>query len=151
MSYRNIAGKRSYSKSNAAKKSNVLRDEKGTFEWERTGTRHGKKKKYLTNFSDTLAKAKKSTTSDKAYALPFGETFRAAKKAGKGQFRWKGKQYTTQTKKELETGVAEKEKFDREAKRLKNPQAKRKKSWLKTFGESKTLKEFAKKMKARKS
>jgi len=138
-----------HGKSSQAKKSNVLRDEEGTFKWE--GVRGKRKKKYLTNFSDTLAKAKKSTTSDKAYALPFGETFRAAKKAGKGQFRWKGKQYTTQTKKELETGVAEKEKFDREAKRLKNPQAKRKKSWLKTFGESKTLKEFAKKMKARKS
>jgi len=138
-----------HGKSNQAKKSNVLRDEEGTFKWE--GVRGKRKKKYLTNFSDTQAKAKKALTSDKAYALPFGETFRAAKKAGKGQFRWKGKQYTTQTKKELETGVAEKEKFDREAKRLKNPQAKRKKSWLKTFGESKTLKEFAKKMKARKS
>jgi len=138
-----------HGKSSQAKKSNVLRDEEGTFKWE--GVRGKRKKKYLTNFSDTLAKAKKSTTSDKAYALPFGETFRAAKKAGKGQFRWKGKQYTTQTKAELETGVAEKEKFDREAKRLKNPQAKRKKSWLKTFGESKTLKEFAKKMKARRS
>ena len=138
-----------HGKSNQAKKSNVLRDEEGTFKWE--GVRGKRKKKYLTNFSDTQAKAKKALTSDKAYALPFGETFRAAKKAGKGQFRWKGKQYTTQTKAELETGVAEKEKFDREAKRLKNPQAKRKKSWLKTFGESKTLKEFAKKMKARKS
>jgi len=150
MSYRNIADKKkNYTKSNQAKKSNVLRDEEGTFKWE--GVRGKRKKKYLTNFSDTQAKAKKALTSDKAYALPFGETFRAAKKAGKGQFRWKGKQYTTQTKAELETGVAEKEKFDREAKRLKNPQAKRKKSWLKTFGESKTLKEFAKKMKARKS
>ena len=138
-----------HGKSSQAKKSNVLRDEEGTFKWE--GVRGKRKKKYLTNFSDTQAKAKKALTSDKAYALPFGETFRAAKKAGKGQFRWKGKQYTTQTKAELETGVAEKEKFDREAKRLKNPQAKRKKSWLKTFGESKTLKEFAKKMKARRS
>ena len=150
MSYRNIADKKkNYTKSNQAKKSNVLRDEEGTFKWE--GVRGKRKKKYHTNFSDTQAKAKKALTSDKAYALPFGETFRAAKKAGKGQFRWKGKQYTTQTKAELETGVAEKEKFDREAKRLKNPQAKRKKSWLKTFGESKTLKEFAKKMKARRS
>jgi len=150
MSYRNRAEKKKdYAKSNQAKKSNVLKDEKGTFKWE--GVRGRRKKKYLTSFSDTKAKARKAMTSDKAYALPFGETFRAAKKAGKGQFRWKGKQYTTQTKAELETGVAEKEKFDREAKRLKNPQAKRKKSWLKTFGESKTLKEFAKKMKARKS
>ena len=150
MSYRNKAEKKkNYAKSNQAKKSNTLRDEKGTFKWE--GVRGRRKKKYTSKFSDTQAKAKKALTSDKAYALPFGETFRAAKKAGKGQFRWKGKQYTTQTKAELETGVAEKEKFDREAKRLKNPQAKRKKSWLKTFGESKTLKEFAKKMKARKS
>ena len=64
MSYRNIADKKkNYAKSNQAKKSNVLRDERGTFKWERTGTRHGKKKKYLTSFSDTKAKAKKAMTS----------------------------------------------------------------------------------------
>ena len=54
MSYRNIADKKkNYAKSNQAKKSNVLRDERGTFKWERTGTRQGKRKKYLTSFSDT--------------------------------------------------------------------------------------------------
>ena len=134
-------------------KSVPKKEKKAPFKFERgPGTKKRKKeKKYETGISG-LARAKKAMTSDKAYALPFGETFRAAKKAGKGQFRWKGKQYTTQTKKELETGVAEKERFDREAKRKASPQSKgKKKSWLKTFGESKTLKEFAKKMKARKS
>ena len=150
MSYRNIADKKkNYTKSNQAKKSNVLRDEEGTFKWE--GVRGKRKKKYLTNFSDTQAKAKKALTSDKAYTWKFGDAFKNAKKAGKKAFTWNNKKYTTQTKAELETGVAEKEKFDREAKRKENPQAKRKKSWLKTFGESKTLKEFAKIMKARKS
>ena len=140
-----IAGKRSYSKSNAAKKDyKYVKDD-------RPG-RTPKKKVYTgSKLSDTQAKAKKAMTSDKAYALPFGETFRAAKKAGKSKFRWKGNQFTTRTKKELETGVAEKEKFTREAKRKASPQSKGKKSWLKTFGESKTLKEFAKKMKARRS
>ena len=37
-------------KNKKPKAKKVLKDEKGTFEWERTGTRHGKKKKYLTNF-----------------------------------------------------------------------------------------------------
>ena len=129
------------------------KEKKAPFKFERgPGTKKRKKeKKYETGISDKLARTKKAMTSDKAYALPFGETFRAAKKAGKDKFRWKGKSYTTQTKKELETGVAEKEKFDREAKRKASPQSKGKKSWLKTFGESKTLKEFAKKIKARRS
>ena len=59
-----------YSKTNTAKK--VLSDSKGEFKWERDG--RGKKKVYTTKFSDTKAKAKKAMTSDKAYALPFGET-----------------------------------------------------------------------------
>ena len=127
------------------------KEKKAPFKFDRARPKRKKEKKYETGISDKLARTKKAMTSDKAYALPFGETFRAAKEAGKGKFRWKGKSYTTRTKKELETGVAEKERFDREAKRKASPQSKGKKSWLKTFGESKTLKEFAKKMKARKS
>ena len=128
------------------------KEKKAPFKFDRAKPKRKKEKKYETGISDKLARTKKAMTSDKAYALPFGETFRAAKKAGKDKFRWKGKSYTTQTKKELETGVAEKEKFDREAKRKTSSQSKgKKKSWLKTFGESKTLKEFAKKMKARRS
>ena len=127
------------------------KEKKAPFKFDRAKPKRKKEKKYETGISDKLARTKKAMTSDKAYALPFGETFRAAKEAGKGKFRWKGKSYTTRTKKELETGVAEKEKFTREAKRKASPQSKGKKSWLKTFGESKTLKEFAKKMKARKS
>ena len=110
-----IAGKRSYSKSNAAKKDyKYVKDD-------RPG-RTPKKKVYTgSKLSDTQAKAKKAMTPDAAYALPFGETFRAAKEAGKGKFRWKGKSYTTRTKKELETGVAEKEKFTREAQIVEYP------------------------------
>ena len=55
-------------------------------------------------------------TSNKAYPLAFGETFKQAKKAGKKTFRWKNKQYHTQTKAELEAGKSEKEKFTRKGK-----------------------------------
>ena len=96
MSYRNIADKKkNYAKSNQAKKSNVLRDERGTFKWERTGTRHGKKKKYLTSFSDTKARAKKALTSNKAYTLPFKQAFDAATKKDKSRFTWNNKEYLT--------------------------------------------------------
>ena len=56
-------------------------------------------------------------TSDKAYALPFGETFKQARKTGKETFRWKSKQYSTKTKSELEgaIGAKEKERFGRAA------------------------------------
>ena len=84
------------------KEKKVLRDEKGTFKWELTGPRHRRKKKYLTNFSDAQPKAKKDMTSNKAYPLPFGETFRQAKARGDKTFRWKNKQYHTKTKDELE-------------------------------------------------
>ena len=131
-------------KNKKPKAKKVLKDEKGTFEWERTGTRHGKKKKYLTNFSDVKAKAKKDMTSDKAYALPFGETFRQAKARGDKTFRWKSKSYHTKTKAELETGKSEKEKFDRVAKSKKVPN--NQSNWNK-FKNSKTLAEFFGKLK----
>ena len=77
-----------------------------------------KKKKYTKADTGALARSKKAMTSDKAYALPFGETFRQAKKAGKETFRWKSKQYHTKTKDELEKaeGAKEKEKFERAGK-----------------------------------
>ena len=115
MSYRSVdseAYKKAYAKhgiKNKKKKSKakkVLKDEKGTFEWELTGPRHRRKKKYLTNFSDARAKAKKDMTSNKAYPLPFGETFRQAKARGDKTFRWKNKQYHTKTKDELEKAKA---------------------------------------------
>jgi len=129
------------------------KEKKAPFKFERgPGTKKRKKeKKYETGISDKLARTKKAMTSDKAYALPFGETFRAAKKAGKDKFRWKGKSYTTQTTAELEKS-SKMDKFRERFDQTKIKAApKKKKSWLKTFGESKTLKEFAKKMKARKS
>ena len=73
------------------------KEKKPPFKFDRgPGTKKRKKeKKYETGISDKLARTKKAMTSDKAYALPFGETFRAAKKAGKDKFRWKGKSYCT--------------------------------------------------------
>ena len=133
-------------------KSIPKKEKKAPFKFERgPGTKKRKKeKKYETGISG-LARAKKAMTSDKAYALPFGETFRAAKKAGKSKFRWKGNQFTTRTKAELEKS-SKMDKFKERFDPTKIKAApKKKKSWIKTFGESKTLKEFAKKMKARKS
>jgi len=60
-------------------------------------------KKYTKgNFSTTRAKAKKDMTSNKAYPLSFGETFKQSKAKGEKTFRWKNKQYHTKTKDELE-------------------------------------------------
>ena len=111
MSYRNVdteAYKKAYANKNKKKKSTkkVLEDEKGKFEWELVGPRHRRKKKYLTNFTDVKAKAKKDMTSNKAYPLPFGETFKQAKARGDKTFRWKNKQYHTKTKDELEKAKA---------------------------------------------
>ena len=98
MSYRNKAEKKkNYAKSNQAKKSNTLRDEKGTFKWE--GVRGRRKKKYLTSFSDTKAKAKKSMTSNKAYS--FKEAFAKARGGGSDRFTFKGKSYLTKKPSEL--------------------------------------------------
>ena len=112
MSYRNIdkeAYKKAYANKNknkkSTKKSNLVKSDKNTSKKKEilfidpsTG------KKYYTkgNFSDARAKAKKDMTSNKAYPLPFGETFRQAKARGDKTFRWKNKQYHTKTKDELE-------------------------------------------------
>ncbi len=81
-----------------AKKSNLVKsDSKGTFKWERdlNKGRVGKKKVYLTNFSDVKARAKKSMTSNKAYTLPFKQAFNAATKNDKARFTWNNKEYLT--------------------------------------------------------
>ena len=77
-----------------------------------------KKKKYTKADTGSFARARKAMTSDKAYALPFGETFKQAKAKGEKTFRWKSKQYHTKTKEELEKaeGAKEKERFERAAK-----------------------------------
>ena len=84
---------------------------------ERKGRKARGKKRYGSAEAGEIkrATAKKAMTSDKAYALPFGETFRQARKADKKTFRWKGKQYHTKTKSELEgaIGAKEKERFVR--------------------------------------
>ena len=98
MSYRNVDYKKKNKAKPKAKKSNLVRsDDKGTFKWERTGTgRMGKKKKYLTNFSDIKARAKEKMTSNKAYsASTFKEAFDQATRGDKSKFRWKNKDYLT--------------------------------------------------------
>ena len=104
MSYRNIdkeAYKKTYANKNknkkSTKKSNLVKSDKtGTFKYERTGTRHGKKKKYLTNFSDIKARAKEKMTSNKAYsASTFKEAFDQATGANKSKFTYKNKEYLT--------------------------------------------------------
>jgi len=97
MSYRNVDYTKKKKSKPSTKKSNLVKsDETGTFKYERTGTRHGKKKKYLTNFSDIKARAKEKMTSNKAYsASTFKEAFDAASKAGKSKFLHKGKGYLT--------------------------------------------------------
>ena len=107
-------GLKRYSKTNTAKKKEV-RGEVGRGPMT---AKRKKEKKYTSKLSDTQAKAKKAMTSDKAYALPFGETFRQAKARGDKTFRWKSKSYHTKTKDELEKaeGAKEKEKFERAGK-----------------------------------
>ena len=103
--------KKVYSKANTTKKNyKYVKDD-------RPG-RTPKKKIYVGKLSDAQARARKAMTSDKAYALPFGETFKQARKSGKDSFRWKGKQYHTKTKSELEgaIGAKEKERFERAGK-----------------------------------
>ena len=101
MSYRNVdkeAYKKAYANNNKNKKSTkkVLEDEKGKFEWELVGPRHRRKKKYLTNFSDVKAKAKKDMTSNKAYsASTFKEAFDQATRGDKLKFNYKNKEYLT--------------------------------------------------------
>jgi len=84
----------------------------------RTAKRKKPKKKYTKADTGAFSRAKKAMTSDKAYALPFGETFKQARKTGKETFRWKSKQYSTKTKAELEgaIGAKEKERFARAGK-----------------------------------
>ena len=129
-----------YSKTNTAKKKEV-RGEVGRGPMT---AKRKKEKKYTSKLSDTQAKAKKTMTSDKAYALPFGETFRQAKAKGDKTSRWKSKSYHTKTKDELETGSKEKERFDRAAKSKKVPN--NQSNWNK-FKNSKTLAEFFGKLK----
>ena len=104
MSYRNVdteALKKPYANKKkskpSTKKSNLVKSDKtGTFKYERTGTRHGKKKKYLTNFSDIKARAKEKMTSNKAYsASTFKEAFDQATRGDKLKFTYKNKEYLT--------------------------------------------------------
>ena len=131
--------RKNYSKSNTIKKSES--SQRGIVTARAKG---GGKKKYVPKFSDAKAKAKKAMTSNKAYPLSFGETFKQSKAKGDKTFRWKNKSYHTKTKDELETGKSEKEKFERIAKSKKVPN--NQSNWNK-FKNSKTLAEFFGKLK----
>ena len=124
MSYRNVdteAYKKAYAKKKKSKKTSSKLDKtpSGSID-QRVQTypmrKQKKKKKYTKADTGALARSKKAMTSDKAYALPFGETFRQAKARGDKTFRWKSKSYHTKTKDELEAGAKEKEKFTRKGK-----------------------------------
>ena len=148
MSYRNVdkeAYKKAYTKKKKSKKTSSKLDKipSGSID-QRVQTYRMRKKKYASKFSDTQAKAKKAMTSDKAYPLSFGETFKQSKARGDKTFRWKGKSYHTKTKDELETGKSEKARFERAAKSKKVPN--NQSNWNK-FKNSKTLAEFFGKLK----
>ena len=100
----------------------------------------GGKKKYGSVEAGEIkrATAKKAMTTDKAYALPFGETFKQARKAGKDTFRWRSKQYHTKTKSELEgaIGAKEKERFARAGKSKETTKKKGLWAKIKSFGGS---------------
>ena len=104
------------------------------------GDKKRNKKRYGSAQAGELSrtKAKKAMTSDKAYALPFGETFKQARKEGKKTFRWKSKQYHTKTKSELEEaiGAKEKEKFARAGKSKETTKKKGLWAKIKSFGGS---------------
>ena len=107
---------------------------------ERKGRKDRGKKKYGSAEAGEIsrAKAKKAMTTDKAYALPFGETFKQARKAGKDTFRWRSKQYHTKTKSELEgaIGAKEKERFARAGKSKETTKKKGLWAKIKSFGGS---------------
>ena len=142
MAYRNV----DYGKKK--KKSNTKTDKKipsGSIDQrvQYAGMRK-KKKKYTKADTGAFARSKKAMTSDKAYPLSFGETFKQAKAKGDKTFRWKSKSYHTKTKDELETGKSEKARFERAAKSKKVPN--NQSNWNK-FKNSKTLAEFFGKLK----
>jgi len=127
MSYRNVdkeAYKKAYANKNkkkkSTKKSNLVKSDKNTSKKKEIlfiDPSTGKKYYNKSNFSDVKAKAKKDMTSNKAYPLSFGETFKQSKAKGEKTFRWKNKQYHTKTKDELEK--ATKERSERYAKAKK--------------------------------
>ena len=127
MSYRNVdteAYKKAYANKNkkkkSTKKSNLVKSDKNTSKKKEIlfiDPSTGKKYYNKSNFSDVKAKAKKDMTSNKAYPLSFGETFKQSKAKGEKTFRWKNKQFHTKTKDELEK--AAKERSERYAKAKK--------------------------------
>ena len=74
---------KSYAKKKKSKKNSSKFDKipSGSIDQRVQTAKMRKKKKYVPKFSDAQAKAKKAMTSNKAYPLPFPETFRQALKA----------------------------------------------------------------------
>ena len=131
MSYRNVdteAYKKAYANKNknkkSTKKSNLVKSDKNTSKKKEIlfiDPSTGKKYYNKSNFSDVKAKAKKDMTSNKAYPLSFGETFKQSKAKGEKTFRWKNKQYHTKTKDELEKAAKERSKRYAKAKKESIP------------------------------
>ena len=115
----------------------------------RKGRKDRGKKKYGSAEAGELRRnVREEARKGRAKPRPFGEAFKAARSAGKDKFLWKGKSYHTKTKSELEkgkaTGKSEKAKFETKARANKMPG--RQSKWEKFKG-SKTLAEFARKLK----
>ena len=131
MSYRNVdkeAYKKAYANKNkkkkSTKKSNLVKSDKNTSKKKEIlfiDPSTGKKYYNKSNFSDVKAKAKKDMTSNEAYPLSFGETFKQSKAKGEKTFRWKNKQYHTKTKDELEKAAKERSKRYAKAKKESIP------------------------------
>jgi len=131
MSYRNVdkeAYKKAYANKNkkkkSTKKSNLVKSDKNTSKKKEIlfiDPSTGRKYYAKSNFSDVKAKAKKDMTSNEAYPLSFGETFKQSKAKGEKTFRWKNKQYHTKTKDELEKAAKERSKRYAKAKKESIP------------------------------
>ena len=96
-------GIKRYSKKNTKKSSFVdgkQSDSKGWFKWERTGTRHGKKKVYTTLFKTRQPGIEAANT--RPAKLSFKETQDKARGGGSDKFTFKGKSYLTKKPSEVE-------------------------------------------------
>ena len=116
--------KKTYSKSNTGKKQS---DSKGWFKWERTGTRHGKKKVYTKLFKTRQPGIEAANT--RPAKLSFKETQDKARGGGSDKFTFKGKSYLTKKPSEVEkkslrerlTGYKTQKDYDEaKAKRIKD-------------------------------
>ena len=123
-----------YSKSNTTKKSSKQSDSKGWFKWEREG--RGRKKVYTKLFKTRQPGIEASNV--RKHEGSFADAFKKHKSAGDKKFTWKGKQYHTKTKSELEgaIGAKEKERFARAGKSKETTKKKGLWAKIKSLGSS---------------